>query len=327
MESRKTTPIVLKLRSRLEQTGRRITLLVVIAGALAAPALADQLSLKNGDRLTGAVVKSDGKAVVFRSDLAGEVTIAFDNIQSVTTDKPLYVALSDGLTLAGLVNSKDNQLEIKEARGDVVVERSAVTGLRNEAEQKQYESTLHPGWLQQWTGGADVGFAFTRGNSNTSNLALGMAISRETLNDRTSMYAASVLNRETTNGVSHTVANTFRFGARYDRNINRSWFGYGFTDLEHNGLQQLTLRWVLGGGLGYHAIRNERTRLDLLGGLDMSREYFEGLNNDRTSLEAQLGQALNHQLTSRVALKEQLFFFPNLSAVGEYRINFDTAMV
>ena len=305
----------------------RLLLLVLIMLSFVPEAAADQLGLKNGDRLTGSIIRSDGKSIVFKSELAGDVTVAIENIQNVITDKPLYVTLADGRTLVGVVSSKDNQVEIKATSGNVIVERSAISVLRNEAEQKQYESTLHPGWLQQWTGGADIGFALTRGNSNTSNLALGMAISRETLRDRTAMYAASVLNRETTNGVTRTVANTFRFGARYDRNINRKLFGYGFTDLEHNGLQQLNLRWVLGGGLGYHAIRNERTRLDLLGGLAMNREYFEGANNDRTSAEAQLGQTLSHQFGPRVAVKEQLFFFPNLSEGGQYRINFDTVIV
>jgi len=59
---------------------------------------------------------------------------------------------------------------------------------------------------------------------------------------------------------------------------------------------------------GYHAIRNERTKLDLLAGLDVSREFFEGNDNDRTSLEAQLGQTLDHRLTPRLSLTEQLFF-------------------
>ena len=58
----------------------------------------------------------------------------------------------------------------------------------------------------------------------------------------------------------------------------------------------------------------------------MSREYVAGFNTDRTSAEAQLGQTLNHQLTPRVTLKEQLYFFPNLSEGGEYRINFDAAL-
>ena len=59
----------------------------------------------------------------------------------------------------------------------------------------------------------------------------------------------------------------------------------------------------------------------------MNREYFEGLDNDRTSAEGQLGQTLSHQFNSRMSIKEQLFVFPNLSRGGEYRINFDTSLV
>jgi len=107
------------------------------------------------------------------------------------------------------------------------------------------KATLKPGLLEQWTGGADFGVALTKGNSDTTNLALGLALTRETLNDETNVYAASIYNRDNTNGVSRTVANTIRFGVRYDRNFNKRWFGYGFTDLERNGLQDLNLRWVL----------------------------------------------------------------------------------
>lgn len=305
----------------------RIASLLITLFVFASQAFADQIVLKNGDRLTGTIVKSDGKTIVLKSDMVGEVSIELDNVENITADKPLYLTLNDGRTVSGLVTAKSGQFEIKSNGGPVIVERSAVAVVRSEAEQRAYESTLNPGLLEQWNGGADVGFSLTRGNSHTTNLALGMAISRETSNDKTSLYAASIYNRETTSGISRTVANTFRFGARYDRNINRDWFGYGFTDLEHNGLQDLNLRWVLGGGIGYHAIRNERTKLDLLGGLDVSREFFDGNDNDRTSLEAQLGQTLTHQLTPRLALTEQLFFFPNLSEGGEYRINFDASLV
>lgn len=305
----------------------RIASLLITLFVFASQAFADQIVLKNGDRLTGTIVKSDGKTIVLKSDMVGEVFIELDNVENITADKPLYLTLNDGRTVSGLVTAKSGQFEIKSNGGPVIVERSAVAVVRSEAEQRAYESTLNPGLLEQWNGGADVGFSLTRGNSHTTNLALGMAISRETSNDKTSLYAASIYNRETTSGISRTVANTFRFGARYDRNINRDWFGYGFTDLEHNGLQDLNLRWVLGGGIGYHAIRNERTKLDLLGGLDVSREFFDGNDNDRTSLEAQLGQTLTHQLTPRLALTEQLFFFPNLSEGGEYRINFDASLV
>jgi hypothetical protein len=48
---------------------------------LSTAVLADQVTLKNGDRLTGTVVKSDGKTLVLHTDAAGDVTIQFDTIQ------------------------------------------------------------------------------------------------------------------------------------------------------------------------------------------------------------------------------------------------------
>jgi len=288
---------------------------------------ADQVTLKNGDRITGTVVKADGKNLVLKGDFVGEVTIALENVVTITSEKPVYVALADGRTVVGVMSASDNRAEIKSASGAVTVNRGDIQAIRSEAEQQLYESTLNPSWFEQWSGGGDLGIALTRGNSDTTNIALGLGMTRETRNDKTSVYAASIYNRDNTGSVSRTIANTIRFGVRYDRNFHGRWFGYGFTDLERNGLQQLNLRWVLGGGLGYHAIRNERTNLDLLGGLAMNREYFKGFDNDRTSAEAQVGQTLSHKFNNRVSLKEQLFFFPNLSDGGEYRINFDNSLV
>ena len=305
----------------------RTLLLLTIFFVVQVNAWADQLTLKNGDKVSGTVIKADGKNLVLKSDLMGELTIPLENISTINSEKPLYVTLGDGRTVHGVVSTSGESASIKTTSGDIAVNRSAIQIIRSEAEQRVYESTLKPGLLEQWTGGADFGVALTKGNSDTTNLALGLALTRETLNDETNVYAASIYNRDNTNGVSRTIANTIRLGVRYDRNFNKRWFGYGFTDLERNGLQDLNLRWVLGGGVGYHAIRNERTRLDFLGGLAMNREYFEGFDNDRTSLEAQIGQTLSHQISSRMSIKEQLFFFPNLSDTGEYRVNFDTSLV
>ena len=41
-----------------------------------------------------------------------------------------------------------------------------------------------------------------------------------------------------------------------------------------DALQTLDLRSVFGGGLGLHAIKNDRTTLDLLGGINYTREKY-----------------------------------------------------
>ena len=307
---------------------KRCVYLLIVIFTLCVEGLADQVTLKNGDRLTGKIVRSEGAKLVFKTELLGEVVVELAVITTIATDQPLYLTLSDGRTLSGTLSASGDKAELQPANGSaVVIERSAISAVRSASEQSAYERSLNPGWLEQWSGSGDIGLALTSGNSDTLNFALGLAMTRATTRDKTSVYAASVYSRDSTSGTARTIANTLRGGLRYDRDINRKMFGYGFTDLEHNGLQDLTLRWVLGGGLGYHAIRKERTQLDLLGGLAMNKEYFKGLNNDRTSAEAQVGQTLSHRLNSRVSLQEQLFVFPNLSDGGQYRVNFDGALV
>ena len=65
---------------------QQISALLLILFALTGRTFADQLLLKNGDRLTGTIVKSDGKTVVFKSDLVGEVSVALDSVTNVTSD-------------------------------------------------------------------------------------------------------------------------------------------------------------------------------------------------------------------------------------------------
>jgi putative salt-induced outer membrane protein YdiY len=291
-------------------------------------ALADQVTLRNGDRVSGKIVKSEGGKLVIKTELLGDVTVDLAVVTAITADQLLYVTLTDGRTVSGLLRASNDKAELRAANSSVIViERSTITFIRSAEQQNAYERSLNPGWLEQWSGGADIGLALTSGNSDTVNLAVGLDMTRATIRDKTSVYAASVYSRDKTGGESRTVANTIRGGLRYDRDINHKWFVYGFTDLEHNGLQDLKLRLVLGGGLGYHAVRKERTQLDLLGGLDWNREFFNGLDNDRSSAEVQLGQTLSHRLGARVALKEQLFVFPSLSNGGEFRVNFDTTLI
>src|SRR5262245_24861810 len=192
---------------------------------------ADQLTLKNGDRVSGSIIKSDGKTIVFKGELVGEVNIALDNVTEILTDKPLYVGLADGRTVVGTVKSTGGQTEIRSGTNVVTVSQGTIQFVRSEEEQRIYEKTLNPGWMEQWTGGANLGIALTKGNSDTTNVALGLDISRATLRDKTSLYGAGVYNRDSTDGESRTIANTLRFGGRYDRDFNKKWFAYFFSDL------------------------------------------------------------------------------------------------
>ena len=75
-----------------------------LSSLLTVLAFADQVVLKNGDRLTGSITKSDGKTLVIKTDYAGEVTVKFDAIQSLTSTGDLNVTLG-GKTAVGPVTT------------------------------------------------------------------------------------------------------------------------------------------------------------------------------------------------------------------------------
>jgi putative salt-induced outer membrane protein YdiY len=320
---------------------RRFQVLALISLLVCSSALlADQVTLKNGDRLTGTVVKSDGKTLVVHTDAAGDVTLKYDSIQDIKTDEELHVSLKGGKTAVGPVTTTDGKLEVATKTGGTVeASKDDVTLIRNDAEQQAYEKSLHPGLMHGWDGGTDVGFSIARGNSQTENLALAFNAVHPTLNDKITLYASSI---NTTNNLapagSKTVANLVQGGLRYDRNLTQTLFWFGSADYMANALQFLDLRQVYTGGLGFHAINNSRTILDFLGGVNYTHEtysngtliapgVFASYGQTNRFVALTLGEELNQKLGKSSVLTQNLSFYPNLQQTGEYRFTFNLGTV
>ena len=85
---------------------RRIrTFSLVISALLCFDVFADQVTLKNGDRLSGTILKSDGENLILKSEFAGEVKIQWAAIDQLSSDRPLYVLLKDGQIIFGTVTT------------------------------------------------------------------------------------------------------------------------------------------------------------------------------------------------------------------------------
>jgi hypothetical protein len=301
---------------------------------LAIPALADQIVLKNGDRLTGSITKSDGKELVLKTDFAGEVTVKFDAIQSITSTGDLNVTLGSKTVVGPVTTNGDNVVVTTKAAGPVEAPKASVSLVRSPAEQAAYEKSLHPGWGEGWAGGLNLGFAVTRGNSATKNLNIGFHAARKGFHDKLSLYTNQIY---ATNDLStaspHTTANAIGGGARYDHDFTPRLFGFVNGDFYHDALQHLGLRSTFGGGLGLHAIKNASTMLDLLAGVNYTRENYRAFTipppppggtlvpSKTNSLAGlTLGDDFTHKFGKSTLFTQSTYFYPDLSQTGEYRI-------
>jgi putative salt-induced outer membrane protein YdiY len=266
----------------------------------------------------------DGKKLVLKTTYAGEITIDWAEVSQFESDKQaLVVTKADKQLVSGTVTSEGSDVVVTTAQGVQRVPRTDVATMRSPADQAAYEKSLHPGMLEDWTGGGSLGFALSRGNSQTTNLALGFNALRKTNHDAWVVNAASLYSADAKLG--NTTANTFGGLIRYDRNFTKSWFVYGAFAGMYDALQLLNYRIMPGGGLGYHAIATPATTLDLLGGLGYTREsYYNGTINNL--LTATLGDEFSHKFAHNTAITQNLYYLPSLNDTSNYRVNFSVGV-
>ena len=288
--------------------------------------LADEVTLKNGDRLTGTIGKSDGKTLTLHTDYAGDLSIKWDAVQGVESKQALHLQLQDGKTVAGPVTTTDGKLQVSTSSGHVEAAIADVKALRSDSEEAVYQNSLHPGIFQEWKSGLNLGFALTRGNSETKNLSIGFVATRQTLHDKLGAYSNIVYaTNDAPGAVPSTTANTAGGGFRYDHDISKRLFAFVAADFFSDALQGLNIRAAEGGGLGFHAIKNDSTTLDFLGGLNYTHESYTVFTRNFAALT--IGEDLTHKIGKSTVLTQDLNFFPDLNNTGEYRATFDFGTV
>jgi putative salt-induced outer membrane protein YdiY len=275
---------------------------------------ADQVTLKNRTQISGTIVKKDGDTLSLKAPPLGDVTVPWAEVTAIASDDPVTVVFQDGKSVVGRLTGRDGQIEV----GGVAAPFAQVGQI--------YSYRLKdPPWTDLWAGYLDFGASLAQGNAESVTLATTLNATRATLNDKTSAYFNQIYGRATVNDVTDTNAQAVRGGWAYNRNLRKRMFVNLFNDYEYDRFQDLDLRFVVGGGLGFKAIDSERTKLDLLAGISYNREKFStGLV--RNSAEGFWGDDWIYKMTSASSLKQSFRMFHNLARAGEYRINFDLGM-
>jgi putative salt-induced outer membrane protein YdiY len=302
----------------------RLVLGLLLTGGLL---MADQVALKNGDRITGKIVKSDAKALVLKTGYAGEVTIDRAQIVSVASDDPLHVQFKDRTVVGQIAPAAGGAVEVKTGEGAPMrSELSEVLALRAAGEQKAWEReqerVLHPGLNDFWSGFVSLGIAGSSGNSKTSSIGTAAAASRQAGKNKMGLYFNQVYASQSNVAPFGATANRISGGYRIDRDVNPRMFVFGTTDFDYDKFLDLDLRSVLGGGLGYHIWKSDRGFWDFNAGAVHNREKF-GTGLVRNSGEVLLGEESSHKLLKTVKFYQKAILYPNLSQRGEYRMNFD----
>lgn len=289
---------------------------------------ADQIAFNNGDRLSGEILRSDAKTLVLRTRVAGEVTVSLTDVKELRSDLPIFIGLADGETLVGIMTMREGTLQIATSAGPTLqIQEQNLVALRNRTEQLAYEQSQHPNLLSGWNGGLDCGFELTRGNSDTRNFRFAFRASRKVSTNELSLYNESIYSiDDLPTARPHVTANQQRGGVRFYHDLTSRVFAFANNDLMTDALQDLNLRTVIGGGVGYHLMKRDGISFDLLGGANFTREDY--VEVQRNLMAGQLGEEFKFKLAKNTSLEQNFSFFPDLTDPGgNYRANFNLRTV
>ncbi|MEI9972320.1 MAG: DUF481 domain-containing protein [Ignavibacteriota bacterium] len=282
--------------------------------------------LKNGDIVTGTVIKKDGDKLTLHSEFLGDVTMPWSAIKSLKSDQELNVVLPGGETVKGKLSTSGDNLEVAATGGEKTAALTAVSAVRNDAEQHNFEKMQHPGF-----------FRIVDRQLQLRPCPGARQRPHGDVDEYRRCHARDHQRQDRTSLQRDLCHRTGQQCEQRHRKFSQRWVGIrpqlqpevvvsATNDYDHDRFQSLDLRAVFGGGLGWNALKTPKAQLSVQAGADYEREAFmAGIT--RNTAEVNFGDDLAYKFSPAINLTESFRMYPNLSDTGQYRIDFNLSAV
>jgi putative salt-induced outer membrane protein YdiY len=290
---------------------RKITLLVFIV-LFARPGYGDELFFKNGDRLTGKIDHLAEGKLVFKSDVADEITVDISSIRTFSSDSPVKVCLKDGTVFnQKVVSSEPNQFAIEDTET-----------LKAQKFNLDAISSINPLLKPppKWTGDISLGLTSTHGNTKTDNISGSANLSKRTEKDRTQLSGDYARGRQADpdTGEKETTEDWWRTKAKYDYFFTQKLYGYLDGRYEKDAIARLDRRVIVGTGGGYQWLESDDMNFSTELGLASLYEKFDNQTDSNSELSAQAGYHFDKKLFKNIKFINDLTYYPSIEKFSDY---------
>jgi hypothetical protein len=269
---------------------------IIFGLILVTSAGADEITLANGDRLTGTVVSIEGDTLTLETDYSAPISINKSSITGIATDSKHEIHLKGGEVLQGRFRTSENgriAVEPAEGREETVIAWDSVTSINPEP--------------VKWIGNVTVGAGMQSGNTERTSASIGADAVRRSDKDR---FSLRFLYNYAEDGDEITTRNTYAAG-KYDYFFKTKWYGYVGIDLLNDKLKNLNLRTVVGPGVGYQIWEDAIKSLQVEGGLAyFSEDLIDG--EDDQWLTARLAGDFRYNVKDLFTFTDYLVLCPSL---------------
>ncbi|GIW73007.1 MAG: hypothetical protein KatS3mg102_2549 [Planctomycetota bacterium] len=300
-------------------TGRRrwpwMAALLASAALAGVPARADEVWLRNGDRLTGKIEgMSDGK-LVLAAPWGEKVTIRWEEVATLSTEAALPVVLADGTVLNGRV-AKEGVGLVRIAPADVLdaprIRLGRVTAINPP-----------PAKPVRYSGSVRLGATITSGNTRQTNASGSAEFTARAKRLRLNLAGAS--NYAKDRAEDELIARNTSASTKLDFFLNDA-FLFTQASFLNDRFRDLDLRATFGGGVGYQWVESADLELFTEAGISyVSDDRRDG--EDTRSVSGRLAWEVKWKIVpEQVAFFHRAELFVGLEELDDWFVNTNTGL-
>jgi hypothetical protein len=286
----------------------------------------DVLIFTDGEKLIGQLKSAKGGSVVFKSDMAGEVTVDWSKIQELRTSHPFAVIGKDAKLRKhmdisqvpeGKLTMADKKIAVQPAAGAPRTVPVAEAGFV--VEQPAFEKAINgnDSFLKDWGGAVTAGISLVQATQTsrtyTGGIGLVRAVPSETwLNpsSRTLLDFNAAYGKVTQPGLPNIKTAIYHADAEEDLYFSPRLFGFGQAAFDHNFSQGLNLQQNYGGGLGWTALKTGAAELDVKAAASYIHQSFSASTSNQSLIGTTFAEIYTRKFKHGVLLNQQISFTP-----------------
>ena len=275
------------------------------------PAWADQIEFGDGNVLQGTVTRLEKGTLTFSTEYAEKIQIPVEKIQTLFTDKAVKIKMVNDSILTGkLTTLEDGQIAvILEPVGETVP-----------FQWDQVKNINEP--PERWDGHFSLGGNIQTGNVDRASVSFSFDTRRNWQHDR---FQFRILHNYAEKDGSITARNTF--GAmKFDHFFTDVFFNALSLEVLKDEFKDLNLRSIVGLGLGYRVLKEDRITLELEAGVTYFSEDLDQGQDDQF-ISGRGGLTLSVQILENLLFKDYLLYYPSFDEPKEYRLRNEAFLI
>lgn len=286
----------------------------------------DVLIFTDGEKLIGHLVRSTGDKVTFKSNMAGEVTVEWKQIQDLHSSEKyaviqkgvqLHAHESDGRIPRGTIAVSGRNIEVRPGEGHPP-QTVAVNDAAYVLDEAAFEKVTHRrGIFEAWngaiTGGLSLVEATQKSNTFSGSIGLIRAIPTEDWLDprsRTIVNFSTSYGKLTQPNTPTVKTSIYHVDAERDEYLTGRVFGFGQLAYDHNFSQGLDLQQTYGGGIGWTAIKRSNQTFDLRASMSYVNQRFQESAKNQNLVGSTFAETYHRTLPHGILLNEQVSVTP-----------------